>query len=172
MFVDILKIVLPALLVFLAGYLALFTMLKNERERRKAEMLFNTSKITVPLRLQAYERLTLFLERISPESILMRVNKPHMSCADLHSALLGNIRAEWEHNLSQQLYVSKAAWDLVRNAKENIIKIINLSAEHIEPEEKAIVLSQKIFDIMVNLDTNPVAIATSFLKNEVRDILQ
>lgn len=172
MFAEILKIVLPSLLVFLAGYLALSSMLKNDAERRKTELLFNTTKITLPLKLQAYERLTLFLERISPESIIMRVNKREMSTTDLQAALLGSIRAEWEHNLSQQLYVSKESWDLVRNAKENIIKIINLCAERIDPSEPSIVLSQKIFDTLVSLDTDPVSIATNFLKNEVKDILQ
>lgn len=172
MFGEILKIVLPSLLVFLAGYLALSAMLKNDAERRKTEFLFNTTKITLPLKLQAYERLTLFLERISPESIIMRTNKSKMSSSELQAALLGTIRAEWEHNLSQQLYVSKEAWDLVKNAKENIVKIINLCAERIEPTESSIILSQKIFDTMINLDTNPITYATDFLKIEVKDILQ
>lgn len=172
MFYDILKIVLPSLLVFLAGYLAISAMLKNDADRRKNELLFNSIKITLPLKLQAYERLVLFLERISPESIIMRTSRKDMCAAELQSALLNSIRAEWEHNLSQQLYVSKEAWDLVKNAKENIIKIINLSAERIDPMEQSIILSQRILDTLVNLDTNPITIATDFIKNEAKDILQ
>ncbi len=75
MFAEILKIVLPALLVFLAGYLAISAMIKNDASRRKSELMFNNIKITLPLRLQAYERLILFLERISPESLILRVSK-------------------------------------------------------------------------------------------------
>jgi hypothetical protein len=117
MFADILKITIPALLVFLAGYLALSAMIRNDANRRRLELMLNNQKVTLPLRLQAYERLTLFLERISPESLIVRVNKAGMSAQKLQTALLESIRAEWEHNLSQQLYVSHEAWELVKNAK-------------------------------------------------------
>ena len=75
MLAEILKIVLPALMVFLAGYLAISAMIKSETNRRKSELMFNNIKITTPVRLQAYERLVLFLERISPESLLRRTTK-------------------------------------------------------------------------------------------------
>ncbi|MCB8963976.1 MAG: hypothetical protein H6536_02915 [Bacteroidales bacterium] len=171
MFAEILKIVLPALMVFLAGYLAIRAMIRNEANRRKTELLFGSNKITLPIRLQAYERLILLLERISPESIIVRVNKKGMLASDLQAALLGNIRAEWEHNLSQQLYVSNEAWEMVRNAKENIVKLINISSDRVNPNESAIVLSQKILETMVELDTNPVSYAVDFLKKEVKEIL-
>lgn len=171
MLAEILKIVLPALLVFLAGYLALVAMIKNDANRRKSELVFNNIKVTLPIRLQAYERLILLLERISPESIIVRVNKKGMLASDLQAALLGTIRAEWEHNLSQQLYVSNEAWEMVRNAKENIVKLINISSDHVNPNETALVLSQKILETMVELDTNPVSYAVDFLKKEVKEIL-
>lgn len=171
MLAEILKIVLPALLVFLAGYLALAAMIKNDANRRKSELVFNNIKVTLPIRLQAYERLILLLERISPESIIVRVNKKGMLASDLQAALLGTIRAEWEHNLSQQLYVSNEAWEMVRNAKENIVKLINISSDRVNPNESALALSQKILETMVELDTNPVSYAVDFLKKEVKEIL-
>ena len=171
MFAEILKIVLPALLVFLAGYLALVAMIKNDANRRKSELVFNNIKVTLPIRLQAYERLILLLERISPESIIVRVNKRDMLASDMQAALLGTIRAEWEHNLSQQLYVSNEAWEMVRNAKENIVKLINISSDRVNPNETALILSQKILETMVELDTNPVSYAVDFLKKEVKEIL-
>jgi len=171
MFAEILKIVLPALMVFLAGYLALRAMIRNDADRRKTELMFNNIKITLPLRLQAYERLILFMERISPESIIVRMSKKGMLASDLQTALLGAIRAEWEHNLSQQLYVSNEAWEMVRNAKENIVKLVNISADRVNPNETALALSQKILETMVELDTNPVSYAVDFLKKEVKEIL-
>lgn len=171
MFAEILKIVLPALMVFLAGHLALRAMLNNDAQRRRTELLFNTTKITLPLRLQAYERLMLFLERISPDSIIMRTSKSNMSAGELQVALLAAIRSEWEHNLSQQLYVSREAWDLVKNAKENIKQIINVCAERVEPTEPAIVLSKRIFDTMIELNINPIHTATDYLRSEVKEIL-
>ncbi|MDY0201257.1 MAG: hypothetical protein RBR40_09745, partial [Tenuifilaceae bacterium] len=73
MIIDLLKIIIPSLLVFLAGYLAVERLLREETNRRRAELNANSRKITTPIRLQAYERIVLYLERISPESILVRV---------------------------------------------------------------------------------------------------
>lgn len=172
MFADILKITIPALLVFLAGYLALSAMIRNDANRRRLELMLNNQKVTLPLRLQAYERLTLFLERISPETLIVRVNKSGMSAQKLQTALLVSIRAEWEHNLSQQLYVSHEAWELVKNAKGNVIKLINVCAEKVNPNEPSIQLSQKILEMMVEFESNPVNIALDFLKKEAKEILQ
>lgn len=171
MLADILKITIPALMVFLAGYMALRILIKNETQRQKSELMFNTIKVTLPLRLQAYERLILLMERISPESIIIRVNKKGMLASDLQAALLGNIRAEWEHNLSQQLYVSNEAWEMVKNAKENIIKLINICSERVTPNESGFELSKKILETYAELDVNPAMLAIDFLKKEVKGIL-
>ncbi len=171
MFSEILKITLPALFVFLAGYLALRAMIKNETRRQKSELMFNSMKISLPIRLQAYERLTLLMERISPESVIIRVNQNGMLASDLQSALLSNIRAEWEHNLSQQLYVSNEAWELVKNAKENIIKLINICADKVAPNDSGYDLSRKILELYAELEINPTALAIDFLKKEIKEFL-
>lgn len=166
---DILKIVLPSLLVFLAGYLAVAKMLRNEADRRKAERIQANQRISIPVRLQAYERLVLFLERISPESLIVRVNQPNIDAKTLQSSLLTTIRAEWEHNLSQQLYVSNEAWELTRNAKGNMIKLINICAERVDPDAPSIAFSQKILELMVELEQHPTSIAIAQLKKEVSE---
>lgn len=167
---EILKIVLPALLVFLAGYLALARLLREEADRRKSERILTNQRISTPIRLQAYERLVLFLERISPESLIVRVNQPSMNAQRLQTSLLSTIRAEWEHNLSQQLYVSNEAWELTKNAKGNVIKLINICAEKVDPEAPSIVFSQKILELMVELEQHPTSLAVEQLKKEVRDM--
>ncbi|MBQ9471159.1 MAG: hypothetical protein IJU72_09455 [Bacteroidales bacterium] len=171
MLADILKITLPALLVFLASYLALRSLLRNEAERRHAELSAERSKITLPLRLQAYERLTLLLERMQPESIMVRTSRSGMTVAELQTALIGTIRAEWEHNLAQQIYVGREAWDHLRNAKECMVQVVNLCAEKLSPTDPAIALSQSVIDTVLNLDTNPLAVARDFIKREVIDLL-
>ncbi|HPD94818.1 MAG: hypothetical protein H6537_11455 [Bacteroidales bacterium] len=171
MWVDLLKILIPSLLVFLAGYLALRAMVKNDASRRRTELAFSNDKITLPLKLQAYERLILFLERISPESIIIRVTQKGMLASDLHTAILANIRAEWEHNLSQQLYVSNEAWEMVKNAKENITKLINICSDKIVANDSALDLSQTILETYSSLDVNPTNLAIDFLKKEVKDFL-
>jgi hypothetical protein len=165
--IDLLKIILPALLVFLAGYLATVRLLRDEADRRKAERTFTNQRISTPIRLQAYERLVLFLERISPESMIVRVNQPNMNAQRLHTTLLSTIRAEWEHNLSQQLYVSNESWEITRNAKGNVIKLINICAEKVDPEAPSIMFSQKILELMVELEQHPTSLAIEHLKKEV-----
>ncbi len=91
------------------------------------------SRTVTPIKLQAYERIVLFLERISLESLLLRVSSPDMSASQLHTALLNAIRNEFEHNLSQQIYMSPQAWEVVSNASSNMIKIINSEAEKMPP---------------------------------------
>lgn len=170
MLLEFLKILLPSLLVFFAGYLAIDRLLREEANRRRTEITLGSQKLSLPIRLQAYERVTLFLERISPESLLVRVNEPGMTVHKMQSSLLSNIRAEWEHNLSQQLYISNEAWELVKNAKDNVVKLISISAEKINPKEQSMVLSQSILEKLVELEQHPTAIAIDFLKREVKEL--
>lgn len=166
---EILKITLPALLVFLAGYLAIERLLREEANRRKAELDINSKKITTPIRLQAYERIVLFLERISPDSLLVRVNQPGLTVQKFQTALLSSIRSEWEHNLSQQIYISPKAWGLVKNAKDNVIKLINTNSNEIEGAQPALMLSKSILESLIELENHPTARAIDFLKKEVNE---
>lgn len=170
MVIELLKIILPSLFVFLAGYLAIERLLKEESNRRRAENTVNSKRITTPIRLQAYERIILFLERISPESLLVRINQPGMSSKELQTALLSSIRSEWEHNLSQQLYISNQAWALVKNAKDNVTKIINTCADKVGPKHSSLKLSTVILESVVELNNHPTAKAIDFLKKEVIEI--
>jgi len=143
---DILKISLPALIVFLTAWLVLRNMIKNDQEKRRQEIVLQNSRTIVPLKLQAYERVVLFLERISLESLLVRVSTPGMSAQQLHSALLTTIRTEFEHNLSQQVYISPQAWEVVRNARSNMIKIINSEFEKLPGEASSLDFSKKLIE--------------------------
>ena len=126
---DILKITIPALMVFLTAWILLRNMIRNDQDKRRQELILQNSRTVTPIKLQAYERIVLFLERISLESLLVRVSTSDMTVSQLHSALLTTIRSEFEHNLSQQIYMSPQAWEVVRNARSNMIKIINSEAE-------------------------------------------
>jgi hypothetical protein len=170
MILDLLKILLPSLLVFLAAFLSIERLLRAERDRKKSEITLDRQKISTPIRLQAYERMVLYLERISPESLLIRVNQPNLTAKKLQSNLLSNIRTEWEHNLSQQLYISNQAWSIVKNAKANVIKLINTCADKVEDDKPAILLSKLILESVVELDSHPTNKAIEFLKKEVNDL--
>ena len=127
-------------------------------------------KIILPLRLQAYERIILFLERISPNNMIMRLNKPEMSSVQLQSALIKTIREEFEYNLSQQLYISLKGWELVKNAKEETIKLINVASGKIPETASAGELVKIIFDLALEKDRLPVDVAIDEIKKEIQKI--
>lgn len=167
---EILKYTLPALVVFLTAFVLIRGFIKGEQNRRERELTESTLKTLLPMRLQAYERVALLLERINPESLVMRVNKPGMTSRQLQNELITSIRAEFEHNLSQQIYISSEAWQLIRTARSNVISLINTAADQLKDDATALSLSQKIFEQVVQLKSPPVDEALEFLKKEIREL--
>jgi len=169
-FIDVLKITLPSLIMLAALYYIVGGFFRNSENRQKLKIVRGNQKLITPLRLQAYERLVLLLERISPESLVMRTNYPARTCEQLHKELLQAIRAEFEHNLSQQLYVSVEAWNSVRNAKNYTITLINEAAKDMDNDVPAIALSRKILDMTMALEQPITEKAITEIKREIQQI--
>lgn len=165
---DILKYILPSLVVFAATYYLIRLFLENDQKKRTTDIKMAGYKIITPIRLQAYERIALFLERISPESLVMRVHRPDLTVSILQMRLISNIREEFEHNLSQQVYITSQAWEIVKTAKEDMIAIVNKSAALLAENATATDLSQKIFELSVASDKSTVKNALEFIKSEIR----
>jgi hypothetical protein len=164
---DIIKIIIPALIVFLTAWVLLRTMIRNDQDRRRQEIILQGSRTVTPIKLQAYERIVLFLERISLESLLVRVSSPDMNVSQIQSALLTTIRSEFEHNLSQQIYMSPQAWEVVKNARSNTIKMINSEAEKMKGDAPGIELSRQLLTKVMELDKEPTRAAIDYIKGEV-----
>lgn len=169
-FPEILKYVLPSLVVMATVYFVLKLFLENEEKKRLSEIKAAGHNIITPVRLQAYERLVLFIERISPESLIMRIHKPELPALQLQTSLIISIREEFEHNLSQQVYVSSQAWELVRSAKEDMAKLINTAASELNVNATATDLSQKIFELSLR-EKLVTKTALEFIKNEIRQVM-
>ncbi len=169
-FFDILKLILPALIVFLTTFYMLKRFLEREESHKVLDLRKANQEKTLPLRLQAYERLSLFLERIALNNLLMRVVKDDMNAQSLRTALLKAIREEYEHNLTQQIYVSDHVWEHVRHSKEEMIKFINTGAEKIGKDASAYDLSKHLFDIASQVKKMPTTTALQELKKEVRKL--
>jgi len=164
---DILKIAIPALLVMLTAWMVMRNMIKNDQEKRRQESILQNSRTVTPIRLQAYERIVLFLERISLESLIVRVSNADMTSGQLHSAMLSAIRSEFEHNLSQQIYMSPQAWEVVRNARSNMIKIINSEVEKMPANSTGMALSKQLLERIMELEKEPTRAAIDYLKGEI-----
>ncbi len=122
------------------------------------------------LRLQACERLTLFLERIHPSNLVMRIGSPGLTAVQLQVLLVKTIREEFEYNFSQQIYLSQQAWELTRNAKEETIALVNHAASTIDGDLPAQELVQRIIDLSVTRGKLAVESALSAIRSEARQM--
>jgi hypothetical protein len=142
--------------------------LTNEAEKTKMQLKLDVHKISLPVRMQAYERLVMLLERIEPAGLLVRTNLPGMSATQLQSALVQSIRSEFEHNLSQQLYVSDKAWEMMRNAREESIRRINMAAMKLTPEATSADLASLMLVNDIETEQSLIKSALDLLKSEAR----
>ncbi|MDF1575235.1 MAG: hypothetical protein P1P86_08615 [Bacteroidales bacterium] len=165
---EILKYTIPALIVFLTVMVMLRTWSRNEDRRRKNEFNMHLSDDILPVRLQAYERSILLLERISPESIVIRVSRPDFTARQLQQELLNNITSEFEHNIAQQTYLSSEAWEKIKGAKNQVINLVNETAKEVKPDASAPTLGKLILERLQELNNPPSQVAIDFLKQEVR----
>jgi hypothetical protein len=169
-FLDILKYTIPSLVLFFTVWLFLRTWSRQEDKRRRHEFNLHLKDDILPVRLQAYERIILFMERIAPESILMRMNRKGMTAEKLQTELQNSIRHEYEHNLSQQTYISTEAWQKVQTARNQVVKIINESAAELNEGASGASLGKLVLEKVMELKTPPSQVAVDFLKKEVHEL--
>ncbi|GAB4333346.1 MAG: hypothetical protein OHK0038_09360 [Flammeovirgaceae bacterium] len=168
--IEILKISIPAALVLYGIYLTVKSFLNKEFESKMVQAKLNNQKEILPLRLQAYERIIILLERISLRNLVLRTNHQELNVAQLHHLLNEQIRAEFAHNISQQIYMSDEAWSMTKQAVEEVISTINTALEGLNPEAPSIELAKKIFDKLLTSENDFCEIAQKFIKNEVRGL--
>jgi len=166
---ELVKYTVPSLVVLATAYFLIKMFLDQETEKTQMQNRHDIQKISLPVRMQAYERLVLLLERIEPAGLLVRTNLPGMNASHLQSALIQSIRSEFEHNLSQQLYVSTKAWEMVRNAREETIKRINTAAMRLTPEATSADLASMILFNDIDTEQSAVKGALDLLKSEARN---
>lgn len=165
---DLLKITLPAALVLYAAFLMVRSMLQKQLEERMLTIRQANQEVVLPIRLQAYERVCLLLERISPNHLIPRVNQRDFTARDLQSLMVEEIRSEYQHNLSQQVYMSDDAWMYVSGAVEQLISLINESANEVGPDASGLDLAKKVLEKNIQNQQDTIRGALGFLKNEIR----
>jgi len=157
--------VLVAFVVFLTAFYAIKKFLENDQRKQLLELKQNAKSAMNPLRIQAYERLALFLERIEPNQLILRLNTLNLTAEQFKTLLLTTLRAEWDHNLSQQIYVSSNVWDKIVQAKEETVKLVNLSAGKLGEEATGLELATAILEQVTAKTPNKRAMTA--LKEEV-----
>jgi hypothetical protein len=165
-FLDVVRSVFPAVLMLILAYLMLTSFMENDERRRKSELRRAAQNQALPVRMQAYERLTLLLERIAPNSLLLRVQHGTLTVREYHTLLNLTIRQEFEYNLSQQIYVSADAWQMITTAKNALVSIINQTSSSLDPQAPAVDLAKRILEQTLQMETIPTTAALNFLRNE------
>ncbi|GAB3561209.1 hypothetical protein GCM10027578_01440 [Spirosoma luteolum] len=165
---DFLKLLVPAGLVLYGMYTTVRLLLDREAARYRHDTQARYTDAVVPVRLQAYERMVLFLERISPNNLLLRLGNSATSVLELQQRLLQEIRDEYNHNLSQQVYMSQDAWDQIQQAMNDVTTLINQASGDTRPDAPALELSKRIFERIIQKDTQPTAAALKAVKTEIQ----
>ncbi len=168
--IDFGKILIPASVVLYAAFLMVRSFIQRDINMKKLEIRGKSIETVLPNRLHAYERMTLFLERMSPHNLLVRLNTGGISAKDFQQILLNEVRNEYNHNVSQQVYISEEVWELIRNAKEDLIVSINDAASEVGEGASSLDLSKKIFEKTMGKTVDPLAHALGELKREIQRI--
>ena len=166
---EILKLTLPALIVGLTVYFLFKNFFDFQYRIKAIENKQNDRKITVPLRLQSYERLSLFCERISIPNLIMRLRSQDGNAQSLRYALMIAIQQEFEHNVSQQVYVSDQLWQIIRLTKENMLGIVNEVASKTDNNANSEVLIDELFKYLSE-NQSPTDTALAAIRQEAGDL--
>lgn len=167
---DLLKITVPAAIVLYGVFLTVRSFLNKDYEKKLVELRMKSNEQITPIRLQAYERMCLLLERITPANHIARLPQSELTAFQLQFMLVSEIRAELNHNLSQQLYMSHKVWTMVKNAVEDTVSLVNIAASGLNENSRGIELSRKIIELYVSKQELPIEIALQNLKTEIQEI--
>lgn len=166
--INLLMYTIPALVTGAIAYLFFREHVENENNRRNFLVTKDLQKEAFPIRLQAYERMSLFLERIAPTKLLTRVNPTSSNKDDYENLLVATIEQEFEHNLSQQIYVSDQCWSIIMAAKNATIQLIRKSNMN-EKTDTADKLREVILTELMDKQA-PSSTALSYIKQEVGEL--
>jgi len=174
---EIFKYTVPSGIVFATAYFLLKKFMEEQRQialiqaKTNANLTTGSSSGMVVTRLQAYERLILFLERIEPNQMIPRIHRPAMTSAIFKRELQRAIREEFEHNLTQQIYVSSDAWNKLIESRNGVNQLVELTSKNVDENATAVQFSSVLFDILGKAGISPTADAIETLKAEARQLL-
>jgi len=163
---EIVKITVPALIVFFTVYYLIKTYLEKEYQVKALEYKQEQIRTTVPLRLQAYERLSLFCERITIPSLVLRVRNSGMTALDLRLAMMVAIQQEFEHNITQQVYVSNQLWQIIQIARDDTVNVMNVVYQQVDAKADAQEYIQHLFKHWETREGQPLQKALQAIKKE------
>lgn len=171
---NIQQILADIIILFAGIFIALVTVyyiLKNDIQRffnlKTIELNKESRTHILPLRLQAHERLIIFIDRINPANLLVRLHQQGIAIATLQAGILNEIRSEYQHNITQQLYIDSVTWGVVRKLKDDTIAMVNNAVQGLPADVNGIELSKAILQHMASIDENPYDLTIELIKKDI-----
>ncbi|NML40956.1 hypothetical protein HHL17_27420 [Chitinophaga sp. G-6-1-13] len=126
----------------------------------------------LPLQLQAYERMALYVDRITPQSLIGRIYQPGLTAVDMQISMVQSIKAEYEHNITQQIYVSSMAWEAVKTLKEQTISVINQIAMQLPQDAPALELNRQLLEVFMQAGESPAELTAQIINAEAKRLMR
>ena len=163
---EIVKVSVPALIVFLTVHYLFKNYLEGQRELRRQEIEKEQKSAALPLRMQAYERLSLFCERVSIPTLLLRVPAGEQNAKSYRLALLLAIQQEFEHNITQQVYISSQLWEIIKAARDDTVNFISVVSEKVDPRASAAEFRKALLNLDASREATGMETALQAIKKE------
>jgi len=167
---DILKFTIAGAGVIWIAFYLVKPYLDKQNQVQLLELKRSVSSQTLPLRLQAYERVVLFIDRINPANMLIRLNAGGLSAADLHIVIVNEIRTEFQHNVTQQIYVSSRVWAVMKRVKEDTMSLVNNAIKGLPQNATAMDLSKTVLIHLSQLEDDPYEIAINLVRQDLEEL--
>jgi len=170
-------IIFLSLILITCGSIVLivFRFLKKQTSREvlnlRSELRKQRQEFFLPSRLDAYQRSVLLMERIHPNSLIMRTHNPGLNAKLYQAELAKSVRNEFEHNVAQQIFITPITWGIMKSSKEEVIKLIHMAGSQMDENSTSIDLCEKIMEIVAQLDQFPTEIAVDALKKEFQELI-
>jgi hypothetical protein len=166
------------LLVLLLGIfgalMAFYQFIKSDIQRffdLKTKELSKESRASLlPLRLQAHERLIIFVERINPANLLVRLHQQGIGVKELQNLIVNDVKSEFQHNIAQQLYVNATSWNVIRKLKDDTVAMINNAVQGLPETATGVDLSKKVLQHMASISENPYDLTIDHLKKDIEKL--
>ena len=167
---DILKFTIAGAGVIWIAFYLVKPYLDKQNQVQLLELKRSVSSQTLPLRLQAYERVVLFIDRINPANMLIRLNAGGLSATDLHIVIVNEIRTEFQHNVTQQIYVSSRVWAVMKRVKEDTMSLVNNAIKGLPQNATAMELSKTVLIHLSQLEDDPYEIAINLVRQDLEEL--
>jgi hypothetical protein len=167
---DVFKFTLAGTGVVSIAFYLIKPYLERDEKIQLLEFRKTISNQTLPLRLQAYERLVLFIERVNPSNLLVRLHATEYSAAELHALVVEEVRNEYQHNITQQIYVSTRAWGVVKRVKDDTMNMVNNAVKSLPETATGLELSKTILVYLSQLEDNPYEIGAGLMRKDLEEL--